>query len=156
MDRNTVIGLLLIFGLFLGFSFYQSNKARKVMQEQEQQALEEMARQEEDSIAQALSLTAQDSLNDNAAAPAPVSQQQFSTPQLASMDDYVVETNKAWYYFAKQGGCLRKVCLKDVYRYTPKDSAKILMEVFEGGTNDLNINLQLRDQTEIGTRDCLF
>ncbi|MBO4489367.1 MAG: membrane protein insertase YidC [Bacteroidales bacterium] len=156
MDRNTVIGLLLIFGLFLGFSFYQSNKARKVMQEQEQQALEEMARQEEDSIAQALSLTAQDSLNDNTAAPAPVAQQQFSTPQLANMDDYVVETNKAWYYFAKQGGCLRKVCLKDVYRYTPKDSAKILMEVFEGGTNDLNIKLQLRDQTEIGTRDCIF
>ncbi len=124
------------------------------MQEQEQQALEEMARQEEDSIAQALSLTAQDSLNNQAEAePA---NQHFSTPQLANMDDYVVETNKAWYYFSKKGGCLRKVCLKDVYRYTPKDSAKVLMEMFEDGSNDINIKLMLRDQTEIATRDCIF
>ncbi len=155
MDRNTVIGLLLIFGLFLGFSFYQSNKARKVMQERERQALEEIQQQEEDSIANALSLTAQDSLNEQPAETVPAGQQ-FSTPQLANLDDYVVETNKAWYYFAKKGGYLRKVCLKDVYRYTPKDSAKVLMEVFEGGSNELNINLQLRDQTEVGTRDCYF
>ncbi len=154
MDRNTVIGLLLIFGLFLGFSFYQSNKARQIMQEQEQQAMEEMARQQEDSINQVLSLTVQDSLADAAAA-VPESQR-FSTPQLANMNDYVVETNKAYYYFAKQGGYLRKVCLKEAYRYTPKDSAKVLMEMFEDGSNMISVDLQLRDQTEIATRDCYF
>ncbi len=151
MDRNTVIGLLLIFLLFLGFSFYQTSRNKQIQKEQEEQLAEMAAKQ--DAEAEALSLSS------DTTAPAPanlVPIQAFSNPQVADTSDYIVETDKAVYYFSKKGGCLRRAFLKDIYRYTPKDSAKQPLELFEGGSHDMSIRLMLRDQTEIETRDCYF
>ncbi|MBO4503918.1 MAG: membrane protein insertase YidC [Bacteroidales bacterium] len=154
MDKNTVIGLLLIFGLFMGFSFYQTNRAKKYREAQELQ----MAKQAEQKAEEAATLsldtdtTTVPSADDNTLTPA----QRFSNPQLADTGDYVVETAKAYYCFSKQGGYLKHLYLKDVYRYTPKDSVKIMLELFEGGTNEMSVNLVLRDQTEVATRDCYF
>ncbi len=155
MDKNTVIGLLLIFGLFLGFSFYQTNKNQKIRKEQEERLAEEAAREAEDDTVN-LSLvadTAAASITpENKLSPA----QAFSNPEVDGETDYVVETNKAIYVFAKKGGCLKNVFLKDVYRYTPKDSAKIMLELFQGGSNAMNIDLMLQDQSEVATQDCYF
>ncbi|MBR4918394.1 MAG: membrane protein insertase YidC [Bacteroidales bacterium] len=155
MDKNTVIGLLLIFGLFLGFSFYQSNRNKKIREEQEEMMAQEAAKQKQEQETGTLSL-AEDTL-----AAEPVTTENdfvkaFSNPQVANDDDYVVETEKAIYKFSKKGGYLKSAILKDVYRYTPKDSAKKQLELFEGGSNEMGINLMLRDQTEISTKDCYF
>ena len=155
MDKNTVIGLLLIFGLFLGFSFYQSNRNKKIREEQEEMMAQEAAKQKQEQETGTLSLT-EDTL-----AAEPVTTEKdyvkaFSNPQVANDNDYVVETEKAIYKFSKKGGYLKSAILKDVYRYTPKDSAKKQLELFEGGSNEMGINLMLRDQTEISTKDCYF
>ena len=155
MDKNTVIGLLLIFGLFMGFSFYQSNRNKKIREEQEELMAQEAAKQKQEQENGTLSLA-----EDTLAAPVATTEKDpastFSNPQIANDNDYVVETEKAIYKFSKKGGYLKSVILKDVYRYTPKDSTKQQLELFEGGTNEMGINLMLRDQTEISTKDCYF
>jgi len=145
----------LIFGLFLGFSFYQSNRNKKIREEQEEMMAQEAAKQKQEQETGTLSLT-EDTL-----AAEPVTTEKdyvkaFSNPQVANDNDYVVETEKAIYKFSKKGGYLKSAILKDVYRYTPKDSAKKQLELFEGGSNEMGINLMLRDQTEISTKDCYF
>ena len=145
----------MIFGLFLGFSFYQSNRNKKIREEQEEMMAQEAAKQKQEQETGTLSL-AEDTL-----AAEPVTTENdfvkaFSNPQVANDNDYVVETEKAIYKFSKKGGYLKSAILKDVYRYTPKDSAKKQLELFESGSNEMGINLMLRDQTEISTKDCYF
>ncbi len=156
MDKNTVIGLLLIFLLFLGFSFYQTGKNKKIREEQEELMAQEAAKQRKDSLNLSLTDTAAAAQTttpkDSLLSPAQV----FSNAQIADENDYVVETDKAIYKFSKKGGYLKSAILKDVYRYTPKDSAKKVLELFEGGTNIMGINLMLHDQTELSTLDCYF
>lgn len=155
MDKNTVIGLLLIFGLFMGFSFYQTNRNQKLRKAQEEQLAEQAAQKAEEE--KTLSLDQKSEVADSTAANALSPAEKFSSPQVADDgSDYIVETKKAKYAFSKKGGYLKNLWLKDIYRYTPKDSAKIMLELFEGGSNEMSLKLMLRDQTEISTKDCYF
>ncbi len=157
MDKNTVIGLLLIFGLFLGFSFYQTNKAKQFREAQEQQMAEQAAQKAEEAATLSLEQDSAAVTNTNISADKSLSAaQQFSNPQLADTNDYIVETDKAYYCFSKKGGYLKHLYLKDVYRYTPKGEPKVMLELFEGGSNEMGIDLLLKDQSEISTRDCFF
>ncbi len=158
MDKNTVIGLLLIFLLFLGFSFYQTNQVKKQRAAQEAQMLEEMEKETAES-AQTLSLDAQSDSTQTTETPASAvltPAQRFSNAQVNDEGDYRVETSKAYYYFSKKGGYLKQIELKDVYRYTPKGADKLPLIIFEGGSNKMGMKLMLRDQTEISTSDCYF
>ena len=158
MDKNTVIGLLLIFALFLGFSFYQTNQVKKQRAAQEAQMLEEMEKETAES-AQTLSLDAQSDTAQTATTPVNTTltpAQKFSNAQVDDQGDYMVETAKAYYHFSKKGGYLKQIQLKDVYRYTPKDAEKEPLVIYEGGSNHMGMKLMLRDQTEISTADCYF
>jgi len=158
MDKNTVIGLLLIFALFLGFSFYQTNQVKKQRAAQEAQMLEEMEKEAAES-AQTLSLDAQSDTAQTASTPVNTTltpAQRFSNAQVDEQGDYTVETAKAYYRFSKKGGYLKEIQLKDVYRYTPKDAEKEPLVIYEGGSNSMAMKLMLRDQTEISTADCYF
>lgn len=157
MDKNTVIGLLLIFALFLGFSFYQTNQVKKQRAAQEAQMLEEMEKESAES-AKTLSLDAQSDTarTDTPASPALTPAQRFSNAQVDDRGDYTVETSKALYRFSKKGGYLKEIQLKDVYRYTPKGAEKEPLVIYEGGSNAMAMKLMLRDQTEISTADCYF
>ena len=158
MDKNTVIGLLLIFALFLGFSFYQTNQVKKQRAAQEAQMLEEMEKEAAES-AQTLSLDAQSDTAQTASTPVNTTltpAQRFSNAQVDEQGDYTVETAKAYYRFSKKGGYLKEIQLKDVYRYTPKNAEKEPLVIYEGGSNSMAMKLMLRDQTEISTADCYF
>lgn len=158
MDKNTVIGLLLIFALFLGFSFYQTSQVKKQRAAQEAQIAEEMEKEAEEA-AKTLALDAPSDTTQSTQMPvntALTPAQRFSNAQVGEDGDYIVETNKAYYHFSKKGGYLKLVEMKDIYRYTPKDSAKIPLVIYEGGTNEMALKLMLRDQTEISTADCYF
>ena len=145
MDKNTLIGLLLIFGLFLGFSFYTSSKTKKFQEQQQKAQQEAMAQQVADTTATAtLEDVPQAAAADATPAPAPRSNK-FSTPDIAQEKDYVVETEKAYYTFAQKGGYIKRVELKDIYRYTPKDSTKLPLVLFDGDDNLMNIKLQCWD-----------
>ena len=158
MDKNTVIGLLLIFALFMGFSFYQTSQVKKQRAAQEALNAEETQKQSE-LPESTLSLDGPSDTTRSAASPATAAltpAQRFSNAQVDEDGDYTVETAKAYYRFSKKGGYLKQVELKDVYRYTPKDSAKQPLVIYEGGSNNMAIKLMLRDQTEISTGDCYF
>jgi len=157
MDKNTVIGLLLIFALFLGFSFFQTSQLKKQKAAQEEMMSQE-ADKEAQETAERLSLDAQSDTNRTAEPVAAklTPAQKFSNAQVDEGGDYTVETSKAYYRFSKKGGYLKEIQLKDVYRYTPKGAEKEPLVIYEGGSNEMAINLMLRDQTEISTADCYF
>lgn len=157
MDKNTVIGLLLIFALFMGFSFYQTSKVKKQQAAQQEQALQELAESAEETN-NTLSLDAQSDTNKTAepAAAKLTPAQKFSNAQVDEEGDYTVETAKAYYRFSKKGGYLKEIQLKDVYRYTPKGAEKEPLVIYEGGSNSMAMKLMLRDQTEISTDECVF
>ena len=158
MDKNTVVGLLLIFALFLGFSFYQTSQVKKRQAAQEAQIAEEMEKEAEET-ANTLSLDAQSDTTQTAQTPAVANltpAQKFSNAQVDDDGDYVVETNKAYYHFSKKGGYLKQIEMKDIYRYTPKGAEKEPLVIYEGGSNQMAVKLMLRDQTEISTADCYF
>ena len=158
MDKNTVIGLLLIFALFLGFSFYQTNQVKKQRAAQEAQMEEELQKEAEEA-AKTLSLDNQTDTLTDSTTPAVTSltpAQRFSNAQVDENGDYTVETAKAYYLFSKKGGYLKQIQLKDVYRYTPKDAEKQPLIIYDGGSNCMAMKLMLRDQSEISTADCYF
>ena len=158
MDKNTVIGLLLIFALFLGFSFYQTSQVKKQRAAQEAQMAEEMEKEAEET-AKTLSLENVTDTTGASAAPALAKltpAQRFSNAQVGEDGDYVVETAKAYYRFGKKGGALKQIELKDVYRYTPKGAEKQPLVIYDGGSNNMALKLMLRDQTEISTDECYF
>ena len=145
----------MIFGLFMGFSFYQTHRNQKIREEQEKTMAEQAANQKQEQ--ETLSLADTVAQTDTTAVKETKSPAQvFSNPQVSNEDDYVVETDKAIYRFGKKGGCLKSAILKDVYRYTPKGETKQPLELFADGTNEMSIGLMLRDQTEISTKDCYF
>lgn len=152
MDRNTVIGLLLIFLLFLGFSFYQTSRNQKIAEEQRAKNTEQTAGGQKDT----LSLKVDSEIPEERKIDEPVAQSAFYCPSVIDTGDYIVETARAIYAFSKKGGYLRHVLLKDVYRYTPKDSAKKILKMFGDNSNILSITLMMRDQTEVSTGDCYF
>lgn len=161
MDKNTVIGLLLLFALFLGFSFYNSSQVKK----QKEQQLEEYATRmaEEQAKEQQITITMEDSLRrESTISDTPEPQKNiryakpFSTLELKDESDYVVETDLARYYIAPKGGYITQVELKDIYRYSADETGKAPLILFEGRNSSMNMDLMLADQTVIHTKDYYF
>ena len=172
MDKNTIIGLLLIFALFMGFSFYTSQKNAKHREQVEKEMLAQEQKVREDSIANAVAASMADQMmNDTTASststaantPTTETQQKlplyavaFQMPADAQNGDFKVVTNKAIYSFARQGGYLKRIELKDVYKFAPKDSVKPQVALFDGDANSLNIDLMLKNQATVHSKDLTF
>ncbi len=171
MDKNTIIGLLLIFALFMGFSFYTSQKNAKHQEQVEKERMEQEQKAREDSIANAvaISMADQQNMNDTTAASTATSasaseaQQKlplyavaFQMPADAQAGDFTVETNKAIYTFARQGGYLKRVEMKNVYKFAPKDSVKPQVVLYDGDANSINIDLMLKNQATVHSKDLTF
>lgn len=172
MDKNTIIGLLLIFALFMGFSFYTSQKNAKHQEQVQKEMLEQEQKAREDSIANAVaaSMTSQTettntsgtgSATDDASSTAepkklPLYAVAFQMPADAANGDFKVVTNKAIYSFARQGGYLKRVEFKNVYKFAPKDSVKPQVVLFDGNNNNINIDLMLKNQAVVHSKDLTF
>ena len=174
MDKNTIIGLLLIFALFMGFSFYTSQKNAKHREQVEKEMLEQEQKAREDSIANAVaaSMASQTETTDItasddatvAADSAKASEQQklplyavaFQMPEDAANGDFKVVTNKAIYSFARQGGYLKRIELKEAYKFAPKDSVKPRVVLFDDNANSLNVDLMLKNQAIVHSKDLTF
>ena len=171
MDKNTIIGLLLIFALFMGFSFYTSQKNAKHREQVEKEMMAQEQKAREDSIANAvaISMADQQNLNDtNAVATAastqaaetqkklPLYAVAFQMPADAQNGDFTVETNKAIYSFARQGGYLKRIEMKEAYKFAPKDSVKPHVVLFDGDANSINIDLMLKNQATVHSKDLTF
>lgn len=172
MDKNTIIGLLLIFALFMGFSFYTSQKNAKHQEQVQKEMMEQEQKAREDSIANAVaaSMTSQTettntsgtgSATDDASSTAepkklPLYAVAFQMPADAANGDFKVVTNKAVYSFARKGGYLKRVEFKNVYKFAPKDSVKPQVVLFDGDNNNINIDLMLKNQAVVHSKDLTF
>lgn len=161
MDKNTIIGLLLIFALFMGFSFYTSNQNAKAREKQQKEMTEQMIADElaENEAAFNDSTSTINSVENDTTATIPAKklsayEAAFFIPQ--EKGDFQVATNKAIYAFSRKGGFLKRVELKNVYRYAPKDSVKPQVVLFENNANSMNIDIMLRNQAVIHSKDMVF
>lgn len=160
MDKNTIIGLILIFGLVMGFSFYNNSKIKKENELKKQELIEKT--DEENPIDTTMlhindvaeNATATSDIRDNKRISS-VASDVFFQPENDSID-YVVETNVAKYIFASTGGYIKGVELKNIYEYTPKDSTKRPLLLFENENNEMSIDLQLLDQRILQTKNLFF
>ena len=161
MDKNTIIGLLLIFGMLMGYSFYATNKAKKANEAKAKELAEQQAQIQEDMemAAQAMSdSTATDSLQPQPATPAPTVKNfgAFGYTDETQTADYVVNTKVAQYHFARTGGYVTRIEYPDIYRYTPKDQPKEKLVLFDNGSTKMGFDFKLPDYTVINTSDLYF
>ena len=175
MDKNTITGLILIFVIFLGFSFYTSSKQKKAQQEKAKiealNAVEEYAVSGEQYEVSGERYAVSDEQTENTADRVPqtanrIPQTANRIPQTADLfyvpttesptTEYVVETDKAIYHFSKFGGYLSYAYLKNIYCYAPKDEEKKPLVLFDGHNSLMNIDLMLQNQAIIRTMDCYF
>lgn len=167
MDKNTIIGLLLIFGLFLGYSFYSTNKAKKA-QESQAKELAKKAKEETPKDSANITIQLKDSLKNDSIQQAVTTDTNSNVANQSSQNDvfgyvdttqstdYVVNTNVAQYHFSKIGGYIKRVELKNIYRYTPKDSPKQPLVLFDGNATSMSFEFKLPDYTVINTKDYFF
>jgi YidC/Oxa1 family membrane protein insertase len=161
MDRNTITGLILIFCIVLGFSFYNSSQQKKAQQEQavsavqnEEQRVEDGSQKTEDRSQNAESeMQATDSENlksqiSNLKSQIPY----FYSPETIDNSEYVVETDKAVYHFSKYGGYLNFAQLKNIYCYAPKGEEKPPLILFDGENTVMNMDLMLQNQSVVKTQ----
>jgi len=166
MDRNTIVGLLLIFGIILGVSFYNSSQQKKV---QEQQALEQIVQNDvmlNDTLEAegtkgrtdegTKGRTDESTKAETNSQLSIVNSQLFYAPETIENETYVVETNKAIYHFSKLGGYLVFAQLKDIYGYAPKGEEKPPLVLYDGKNNAMNVELMLQNQTIVQTYNCFF
>ncbi|MCQ2272230.1 MAG: membrane protein insertase YidC [Bacteroidales bacterium] len=167
MDKNTIIGLLLVFALCMGFSFFTSHRNAKQREAAEQAAAEqqanlasgaETAQIEEDyqTIENSENLSSDTTGNVRQAKKLPLYATAFRIPEDAANGDFQVSTNRAIYSFARKGGYLKRVELKNVYKFAPKDSVKPQVVLYEDDANSMNIDLMLKNQAVIHSKDLTF
>lgn len=175
MDKNTIIGLVLIFGIFIGFSIYNNNKTQKLKEQKEQELAEQLLKQAQDSAT--INMTVSDTTaagatttqtattneqksqsadNQQVTKPQNRATDYFATPNNSTNSDVFVETNVAKYAFAKLGGYVKYVELKNIYRYTPQDSAKQPLILFQNDDNAMNIELMMKNQALVNSEKIFF
>ena len=160
MDKNTITGLLLIFAIMLGVSFYNSSKQKEKQREalrSEQYEVSSEAEAQERSSAEAQEgSSAENALPLSRSTALPLSRAPFFTPDTLANSVYVVETDKAVYHFSKYGGYLSFAYLKDIYAYAPKGEEKPPLILYDGSNCAMNMDLMLQNQSVVKTKDCYF
>ena len=173
MDKKTIIGLLLIFFVFIGYSFYTSHNAKKAHEQQLAQQAEQESKQKandkntaqiKDSLAQdTTSLVSDTSLTQTSAVDnnsentqTPVSF--FSYADTSKTNDFIVRTNKAEYCFSRYGGYLKSIRLHDIYKYAKKGEKKDELYMYEANTHKMALNFHILDslRSAVSTEKCYF
>lgn len=162
MDRNTIVGLILIFGIVMGFSYYNNSKMKKEKELRDNELAEKRETEEKDSVYQMVdSLNIPTQNNEHVTTNEEnINKKHQKTAIFYSPDeeisDFFVETDVAKYHFSRMGAFLKQVELKNIYQYTPKDQPKKPLILFAEDQQLLNFPLQLLDQQIVHTKDLYF
>jgi YidC/Oxa1 family membrane protein insertase len=162
MDRNTIVGFVLIGLILIGYSYYNFEQAKKHQKnkpknKKENVVSESAANGKSDSI----TITPIDSLNDNEAASAiddSTKQAQLNTNygafagSLEGEEKSVsVENNNLKITFTNKGGNIKSLLLKD-YKTYDKDS----LILFDGDEFQLNYSFYLENNRVLNTNELFF
>ena len=146
MDKNTVIGFILMIAVVIGFSWFTQPSAEEIQAQQRYndsiaavqaaQELELQAWQEQaDSAARATMPIAIDSLTADSLHKAElIAQYGAFAPVAEGVDETItLENDVVSLEFSSQGGYLQKATLKNYKNYTGKDTTDVVL--FEGNDN---------------------
>lgn len=161
MDKNTVVGFILIFGLLIGYSVYTTKQNKKAQEARLKQL--EAVQDSIDAIASNDTIALRDAEKEIPQAPKADTiqpqkralQHAFGYQDTAHTADYVVNTNMAEYHFSPMGGYITKVQLHNIYPYTPKDQVEKPELVLFDHNSTMNFDLKLKNQF-VNTADCFF
>lgn len=161
MDKNTIVGLLLMFALILGFSFWNSNQQKK--REKERQLTEQVEGKQKEKQKQAdavvvdtagnviQTIPADESLSTQTVQP----QASFYIPEEKD-SVYQVKTKIATYSISKKGGYINRVEFNDIYKYTPKNEPKKRLVLHDDPSTRVTMELLMKDQSRVMTHNCYF
>lgn len=170
MDKNTIIGLLLMLALLMGFSFWNSSNQKKL---KEQKATEFVANDLDNQDTTSATTTQSDSTKQLSSEQTSETTKDstlkgsnnlktneetyFYTPEVPdTTQKLIVETKIAKYTISKKGGCLSEIEFNDIYSYTPKGEPKKKLLLYDGTNNLMNIELMLKNQSRVFTKNCYF
>ena len=169
MDKKTIIGLLLIFAVFIGYSFYTSHQARERQQQQQEQMEKEAPKKAaetktatlNDTIAGDTTKMPEDTSSMALSSEVEISQQSqapaiFSYEDTNKTNDFVVRTNKAEYCFSRHGGYLKSIKLNGIYKYTPKGENQKELYMYEENSNTLALTFNDIERNLVSTENCYF
>lgn len=175
MDRNTIIGLLLIFGLLLVWQYVTQPSAEELAEQQRLQDSIALAQRQADSLTRlelaqqkksdvaAHSSVSQDSLTDsvrvrprNTAAFGP-----FASAADGSKQTYTLENDLMEVTFTNKGGRIAEVVLKDYYKLIEDQKhkeLKIPLRLLEDPKNKFEYLLPVpgTEQGQVSTEDLYF
>jgi len=157
MDKNTIVGLLIMLGLLIGFGLYNSSNQKTKNQELNKQTTEQKIAPVDSTNSP--KPTPQDSTayaqNQNLPALKTNEEIYFYNPS-DSLNQIIVETKIAKYSISKLGGYLSSIEFNDINKYTEKGKPKEKLILFDGKNTNMNIELMLKNQSCILTKNCFF
>lgn len=170
MNKNTIIGLLLMFALMIGFSIWNSSNQKKL---KEQKATEFVANDLDNQDTTSATTTQSDSTKQLSSEQTSETTKDstlkgsnnlktneetyFYTPEVPdTTQKLIVETKIAKYTISKKGGYLSEIEFNDIYSYTPKGEPKKKLLLYDGTNNLMNIELMLKNQSRVFTKNCYF
>lgn len=146
MDKNTVIGFVLMIAVVIGFSWFTQPSAEEIQAQQRYndsiaavQAVQELElqawQQQADSAARASLPVVVDSLTADSLHKAELIAQYgaFATTAEGVNETITLENDVVALEFSSRGGYLQKATLKDYKNYTGKDTSNVVL--FEGNDN---------------------
>jgi len=171
MDKNTLVGLLLIGAIVIGFSILngpsdadlaESKRLRDSIEQVEavqQEVIEEQAQKMESTFNEVVDTSgkvAQVAISDSASL-----QQQvqlygaFAQASVGKAKEFKVETDLMRLTFSTKGGGIKKAVLKKYYRYAEDGEQGEELTLFDS-TSSFNLNFFTRDSKDITTDELLF
>lgn len=162
MDKNTIVGLLLMFALILGFSFWNSNQQKK--REKERQLTEKVEGKQKEKEADSVAVDSLGNAGQSALAVAESSKNKplyvpgaFGTGLPKDQDSsYQVKTKIATYSISKKGGYINRVEFNDIYKYTPKNEPKKRLILHDDPSTRVTMELMMKDQSRVMTHEFYF
>ncbi len=159
MDRNTIVGLLLMLALLLGFGYWNGKQTKENQAQQAQQKEQTTTQNSSDaSNSQVITPNAIDTTAKAKQQAASKNNTPFYRAEAGNNDSPFVEikTDIATYSIAKQGGYLAAIEYIDIYKSAPKGEEKEKLQLFNGDNNAMNMELLLPNQMRVQTKDCYF
>lgn len=171
MDKKTIIGLLLMVAVFIGFSVYQSNEAEKYNEKvkayNEQQA--EIKRAEEERLAKLNELSPEQKQMRDSLAKVEEELARLNTAKSdilnygeqliaardAEAETFSVENNLLKVDFSTRGGKITNVTLKEYYKYADGQRTENV-EMMQPETAKFNMTLRTATGANINTENYTF
>lgn len=171
MDKNTLVGLLLIGAIVIGFGILNGPSEQEIAEQKRvrdsieqveairQEVIEEQAQKTQGSFNEVLdtaSINAAISVSDSVQ----LAQQSqafgaFAEASVGEEKEFEIETDVMRLTFSTKGGGIKKAVLKDYYRYAEEGEEVEELILFDS-TSNFNLNFFTRDNLSITTDELVF